>query len=93
MDKKEAFYIKLKSELEETTKFPTRYMYKFIIPASDEKVKQVEEIFNHMGAVINKKASKTGKFYSISVVVKLKNADEVIQKYREAEKVEGIISL
>ena len=93
MDKKEAFYKKLKSELEETTKFPAKYLYKFIVPSSEEKINKIESIFDHMGAVINKKNSKTGKFVSVSILVKMNNADEVIKKYRDVEVVEGVISL
>jgi len=93
MDKKEAFYKKLKKELVETTTFPSKYLYKFIIPSSGEKVKQVEAVFNHMGAVITKKSSKTGKFISISILVVMQNADMVIEKYRSVEKIDGIISL
>lgn len=93
MDKKEAFYNKLKNDLEETTKFPTKYLYKFIVPSDKQKINQVENAFNHLGAVITKKSSKTGKFISVSIVVNMKNADEIIKKYKEVEFIEGIISL
>jgi hypothetical protein len=93
MDKKEAFYKKLKTDLEETTKFPTKYLYKFIIPTSNAKIVQIETIFDHMGAVITKRTSKTGKFVSISILVKMENVDDVINKYKEASLVEGVISL
>jgi len=93
MSKEEEFYIKLKSSLEETTKFPTKYMYKFIIPTDKEKIIEIESIFDHTGAVIHKKPSKTGKYSSITVMVKMKNADAVIEKYKEVSKVEGVISL
>lgn len=93
MDKKAAFYKKLKADLEETTKFPTKYLYKFIVPTDEEKINQVETAFDHMGAVITKKSSKTGKFISISILVKMNDADEVIKKYKEVENIEGIISL
>jgi putative lipoic acid-binding regulatory protein len=93
MDKKAAFYKKLKIDLEETTKFPTKYLYKFIVPSDEEKIQQVETTFDHMGAVITKKSSKTGKFISISILVKMNDADEVIKKYKEVEIIDGIISL
>jgi putative lipoic acid-binding regulatory protein len=93
MDKKAAFYKKLKKDLEETTTFPTKYLYKFIVPSKEGKIEQVEAAFNHMGAVITKKKSKTGKFISISVLVNMNSADDVIKKYKEVEIVEGIISL
>ena len=46
-----------------------------------------------MGAVIKSKKSKTGKYTSISVSVRMKNPDEVIKKYQLLSDVEGIISL
>jgi len=68
-------------------------MFKFIIPTSTDGILQIEELFDHTGAVITKTASKTGKYVSISVVVVMKSADAIINKYKAAEKVEGIISL
>ena len=93
MSKEDEFYKKLKISLEETTVFPTKYMYKFIIPANKEKIAEIETIFDHTGAVINKKPSKTGKYNSITVMVNMKNADAVIEKYKEVALVEGVISL
>lgn len=90
---KEAFYKKLKKDLEADSKFPLKYLYKFIVPSTDSKVEQVEKLFNHSGAVINKKTSKTGKFTSVSIQVVMKNADDIIAKYKEAGAIEGIISL
>ncbi len=93
MDKRTQFYKKLKKKLKKETTFPSKYLYKFIIPAYKYKINQVEQLFDHMGAVINKSASKTGKYISISALVVMKNADAIIAIYRDAEKVEGIISL
>ena len=93
MDKREQFYKKLKKKLKKDTSFPTKYMYKFIIPTNNEGIRQIEELFDHTGAVITKTASKTGKYISISIVVVMKSADAIIEKYKAAEKVEGIISL
>lgn len=93
MSKEDDFYKKLKSSLEETTQFPTEYMYKFIIPTSKEKLKEIENIFNHTGAVITTKPSKTGKYNSITINVNMKDADAIIAKYKEVSKVKGVISL
>ncbi len=93
MDKRAQFYKNLKKKLKKDTVFPTKYLFKFIIPSSDDKIKQVEDIFDFTGAVITKKSSKTGKYTSVSVLVIMKKADDIISKYIEAEKVEGIISL
>ncbi|WP_378174715.1 DUF493 family protein [Aquimarina sp. SS2-1] len=90
----EEFYKKLKVQLADTALWPTSYLYKFIVPTDSEKVGQIEEIFDNLGAVINKKQSKNGKYTSVSVNVRMKNPDHVIVKYKEvAVKVEGVISL
>jgi putative lipoic acid-binding regulatory protein len=89
----EAFYAKLKIQLEDTTEFPALYMYKFIVPSSDEKIKEVHQIFNNLGAVINTKKSSKGTYTSVTITANMKSADAIIEKYHEASQVEGIISL
>jgi putative lipoic acid-binding regulatory protein len=94
MDKKtEDFYIRLKSELEESTTWPAVYLYKFIVPTNATNINLVENTFNNMGAVIKTNASKTGKYTSISIHVSMQNADKVIEKYQKLATIEGIISL
>ena len=90
----EEFYKKLKTQLIDTSLWPAEYLYKFIVLSDKEKIEQIEFIFNHLGAVIETKASKNGKYTSVSIHVNMKNPDAVIEKYKEvAEKVEGVISL
>ncbi|HKJ48464.1 MAG TPA: DUF493 family protein [Christiangramia sp.] len=90
----EEFYAKLKKQLQDTAMWPSEYLYKFIVPTQGDKTDLVEDIFNNMGAVIEKKQSKKGKYTSVSINVRMKNPDAVIEKYKEvADKVEGVISL
>lgn len=93
MNNKEEFYTKLKASLDNTTKFPSEYLYKFIVPAKGNKVSEVEELFSGRSARMSTNTSKTGKYISVSIHVNLNSSDEVISYYRKAEKVEGIISL
>lgn len=94
MDKKtEEFYIRLKEELTNTSSWPSEYLYKFIVPSDKQKVDSVEDAFNNMGAVIKSQKSKTGKYTSISISVRMKDPDQVIEKYIEMSSIEGIISL
>jgi putative lipoic acid-binding regulatory protein len=46
-----------------------------------------------MGAVIETRNSKTGKYTSVSVNVQMQSAQDIIDKYLEVSIVEGIISL
>ena len=93
MSDKDDFYSKLQIQLDDTTDFPADYLYKFIVPASDNQVAEVESVFNNTGAVINTKNSKTGKYVSVSIILKLNSSDEIITYYRKVEKIKGIISL
>lgn len=94
MDKKtEEFYARLKEELTNTSIWPSEYLFKFIVPSEATKIAHVEGAFNNMGAVISSNQSKTGKYTSVSVSVRMENPDSVIAKYQELSTVEGIISL
>lgn len=90
----EEFYEKLKAQLYDTALWPSEYLYKFIVVSDKEKINQIEDLFDNLGAVIETKESKNGKYTSISINVSMKNPEAVIDKYKEvAEKVEGVISL
>ena len=94
MHDKVEFYKKLKSQLDDLTKeWPSEYMYKFIVPADGDGVKEVESKFDGLGAVINTRSSKTGKYTSITINVIMPTSDSIIKKYRDCEDVKGIISL
>ncbi len=95
-DKKEetaAFYERLKVELDNSNTWPAEYLFKFIVPTTDDNIKKVEDAFNCMGAVIKTTKSKTGKFTSISVDLLVKDSQEIIDKYQEVSTIEGIVSL
>ncbi|OBQ52855.1 DUF493 family protein [Tamlana sp. s12] len=90
----EEFYKKLKEQLYDTAQWPSEYLYKFIVLSTPEKILQIENIFDNLGAVIDTKESKNGKYTSVSINVSMKDPEAVIAKYKEvAENVEGVISL
>ncbi len=93
MTDREAFYKKLKVQLEDTSSFPSKYLYKFIVPSDGNQVKEVEALFDTGGPVISTKKSRTGKYSSVSVELTVSSADEVISYYKKAESIKGIISL
>jgi len=93
-DKKtEEFYKNLKEKLNNDTLWPSDYLYKFIVPSDDTKVSQIEAAFKDMDAKIQTKSSSKGNFTSVSVLVRMKNPDAVIEKYLKVSTIEGIISL
>jgi putative lipoic acid-binding regulatory protein len=90
----EEFYGKLKEQLKESTTWPSQYLYKFIVKTDLKKILIIEEIFDHLGAVIKTTESKKSTYTSVSINVIMKDPDAVISKYIEVtEKVEGVISL
>ncbi|CAN0602925.1 unnamed protein product [Ectocarpus sp. 12 AP-2014] len=95
MDEKnpEEFYKKLREQLTETSKWPSNYLYKFIVETATGKIDQIEAIFDNMGAVINLKKSKNGKYTSVSITVNFNGPDHVIEKYKEVGEIGGVISL
>lgn len=94
MDKKtEEFYDRLREELNNTSTWPSEYLYKFIVPTDAKKIEEVENAFDNIGAVIQTTQSKTAKYTSISINVMMESPDSVIEKYIAVSTIEGIISL
>ncbi len=94
MDQKtQDFYKRLKEELLKSSLWPNEYLYKFVVPTDNNKIQRIENIFDNIGAVINTSQSKTGKYTSVSISVKMKSPDAVIEKYIEVSDIEGLISL
>ncbi|WP_116789024.1 DUF493 family protein [Flavobacterium psychrotrophum] len=92
-NKSEEFYIRLTEELAGSADWPAEYLFKFIVPSDAQKITTVEDAFNDMGAVIQTTQSKTGKYTSISINVRMEGPVEIVEKYKQLSSVEGIISL
>ena len=93
-DKKtESFYERLKKQLEHDTTWPAPYLFKFIVPAELEKIAEIRAIFDNLAAEINTRDSVKGNYTSVSIKATLDSPDQVVKKYLEVSKIEGIISL
>mgnify|MGYP003682498089 CR=1 FL=1 len=93
MENKDEFYSNLKTKLEEFQKWPSVYMFKFIVPGDLKKVAEVESLFNTDTSKVSTRQSSTGKFISVTAKEVMTSSDAVIAKYREAEHIEGLLSL
>ena len=85
-------YTKLRYQLMESLTWPSLYMFKFIIPNSDEKVKAVKELFP-ADTEFSFKTSKDLKFIGITLKKEMASADAVIDIYMKAQRIEGIMIL
>lgn len=87
------FWENFKAKLLSVETFPSIYTFKFIVPNVSGNKETIEKIFNHPSAEIQFKASKSGKYYSITVKSFVQTVDEVIRYYKEAGVIDKIIML
>jgi len=78
-----------KEKLEGTHKFPTLYMFKFIVP--EGKTDEVKALFP-LNEIAVKPSSK-GTYVSITAKAMMPSSDAVVEVYGKAKQIEGIIAL
>ena len=93
MDKREEKYAKLKLQLEEGFDWPTLYMFKFIIPADNEKLGKVQNLFNSKESTVEVRESSKGNYLSVTAKELMMSPDRIIERYLEAESIGGVIAL
>lgn len=82
----------LKAKLIETTAFPTVYMFKFIVEADNRKIALVENLFDEEAEILTKQ-SGSGKYISITGKQVAMNVEEIIEVYKKAAQIQGIMFL
>ena len=92
MDSKKNDHTNFRKLLAEEITWPHVYMFKFIVPARQDKEAKVIELFPKRTDVSTRK-SRTGKYTSITIKALMKSPDEVLKYYEKAAKIEGIMSL
>lgn len=78
-----------KKKLDDIHDFPTIYMFKFIV--TEDKTAAVDKLFPNSN--LDYKPSSKGKYVSVTANVMMPSSDRVIDIYKEAKKIEGIIAL
>ena len=88
------FYKNLKQLLDDTSSWPSEYIYKFIYSSNPENIEILKDIFKTSNADFKVKTSKNDKYTSVSVKIIAKNPDLIIENYKKvADKIENIILL
>lgn len=72
--------------------WPNVYMFKFIVPSDNHKIAMIEGFFEDDAEIILQPSSN-GKYTSVTIRQVMLNADAIIDVYKQAGAVEGIISL
>ena len=81
-----------RQKLSETMSFPGVYMFKFIIRSEHRKLALVDNLFGPE-AEISTKESDRGKYTSITARQVVISVDEIIDVYKKAADIEGIMFL
>jgi putative lipoic acid-binding regulatory protein len=78
-----------KQKLDGAHKWPSLYMFKFIVPSGKEN--EVFALFPK-NKLTTKESSK-GNYVSVTAKVMMNSSDAVMEKYQEANKIEGVLAL
>jgi uncharacterized protein len=81
----------LRERLEELS-WPMVYMFKFIVPATNKQIALVESLFSRE-AVIHQRESSEGKYISITAREVMLSPEQVVEIYKKASRIEGLMAL
>ncbi len=88
------FYQNLKKLLDETSSWPSEYVYKLIYRSNPKNIEILKDIFRDSNADFKIKKSKNQKYTSVSVSLIAKSPDLIIDNYKKvAQKIENVILL
>ncbi|MDY0103176.1 MAG: DUF493 family protein [Lentimicrobium sp.] len=86
------FLQRLETQLNNEGKWPKVYMFKFIILNNNRDYAILRHIFNEQ-SVLSSRNSSNGKYISITIKEMMMDAKEILDRYRLAAQIEGIIAL
>lgn len=82
-------YVNFKTRLDEVHTWPGSYLFKFVVP----EAKKGELLSIMPTGMVQERSSANQKYVSISLTALMENADEVIEVYKKAANIEGILTL
>jgi len=83
---------KFREKLLESMIFPSVYMFKFIVASEHRNIALVENLFGEDTDIHTKESGK-GRYISITAKQVVMNVDEVIDVYKKASLIKGIMFL
>jgi len=84
-------YQKLKKQLD-LQDWPSVYLFKFIVENSPANLAKVSSLFDD-GADLRIQPSKNGKYVSVSSKELMLDVESVLEKYKKASLIKGLIAL
>ena len=89
----EEFYSRFHEQLTDSQEWPGPFLFKFIVRGDQQKVEKLKQIFEGKQAKLKLKNSSKNTFVSVTFLAEMENPTEVINIYRAASTIEGIITL
>lgn len=83
---------KLEDALRQSKDIPGMFLFKFIIPNNNETLAQTMQLFDNSADVVTRESSN-GKYVSISSKEVVISVEDVIEKYKLAANIKGLIFL
>ena len=87
MDNK--IYANLKEKLDNQFNWPMLYMFKFIVPEANKQ--KVISLFQKHD--VSSRNSKNGNYVSLTIQMFMMSSEDVIDVYKKASTIDGIIAL
>lgn len=87
------FYKRLEKQLSDSSVWPSLYKFKFILKSDSGDITNLKNMFDDIDTNISSNLSSSKNFTSITVTAKMQSANDIINKYKLASEIEGIISL
>lgn len=87
------FYERFQQQLDESQKWPGRYMFKFIVKSNSDQIDKLKQLFNNPTQGVSLVNSSKNRFQSLTIVQEMKSPLQVIEIYKKASKYEGVIIL
>ena len=88
----EQFLKRLEDQLSQHTTWPAVYMFKFIISGRNQGYAQLRFLFGEESRLFTRPSSG-GKYISVTVKELMLNPSEIIERYRKAAEIDGLIAL
>lgn len=82
----------LRELLLQNKQWPLSYMFKFIVPNTDQKVERIVQIMPPHGQ-ISYKHTKNLRHVAITCVANMNSADQIVETTQKALEIDGVIAL
>ena len=79
-------------KLKENMTFPSVYMFKFIITSGNRNIAMIETLFDPEADIKTKESGK-GNYTSVTAKQVVMSVEEIVEVYRKALKIEGVMFL